>query len=83
MPDGDEIVMLAIPPFVEMGYPLVVQFVVAKFAFCCRTNTVEEDGHETTMLLPDFVMARFGGPGVCNAAVLLVTLPLLLAIATL
>ena len=75
--------MLAVAPFVVMAYLLAIQFVVAKFEFCCSVQPVAEDGHESTMLLPKRVMAGVGGLGVCNGAALLVTLPLLLATATL
>jgi len=50
-PLGGVMVMLFVPLFVIMGSLFVVQLVVVKSAFCCRTNPVAGDGHEMTALL--------------------------------
>ena len=63
-PLGGEIVILLTAPFVEMGEQQVDQLPAARSEFCCNVQPVEGHGQDTIILFPEYVIPRFGGPGV-------------------
>src|ERR1035437_5629074 len=65
-PVGEVTVMLLFVPSSEMVKPAVDQLAVARFEFCCSTNPVEGEGHETFTLVPECVMVSVGAPAVCR-----------------
>src|SRR5665213_1860037 len=67
LPTGGVMVMKLFMPSLVMPPP-GNQLAVVKSGFCCNVQPVEGYGHETFIVLPDWVMVSVGAPAVCTTA---------------